>query len=176
MKFLNIVLAVSGALAIPRDQQSAEIAHSAEDVCGRAENINMDKCKTDTEECIRKSLAEQELAALPPATWIFFWANIKTCGLLKQIQQENMTVKNFVALHGSDASKIECQVEEGSVLHCDEWSPANPGPCLGEPNDCHPFSELPELCAKAGGCKTCESELVSRFGGTPGSIKCELEK
>lgn len=89
MKFPTVLLAVSGALAIPQGQQSDAIARRAQVLCGRAENINMSQCKTDTEKCIADSLAEKKLDSVPSPADSIFWGHVRDCGLGKQIGSKN---------------------------------------------------------------------------------------
>ncbi|EFY97576.2 hypothetical protein X797_002746 [Metarhizium robertsii] len=183
MKFPTVLLAVSGALAIPQAQQSDDIARRAQVLCGRAENINMSQCKTDTEKCITDSLAEKKLDRVPSPADFIFWGNVRTCGLGKQIGSKNSTPQNFVALNNGVFTLISgCEVQNGNTFYCNEWIKGNPGSCNSEDKDCYPMSMLPELCAEAGVCKKCEYGLSNRSGFgkragfSPNTIYCEMEK
>ncbi|KFG85272.1 hypothetical protein MANI_114877 [Metarhizium anisopliae] len=186
MKFPTVLLAVSGALAIPQAQKSDDIARRAQVLCGRTENINMSQCKTDTEKCIADTLAEKKLDRVPSPADSIFWGNVKRCGLGKQIGSQNSTPQNFVALNNGILTLIsDCEVqnsENGNSFFCNEWIKGNPGSCNIEEKGCYTMSMLPEFCAEAGVCKNCayglsnRSGFGKRAGFSPNTIYCEIEK
>lgn len=98
MKSLSIVLAAFAALALARDPPSDdELNRQAEQICGRLENINMDKCKSDTKDCVTSALDRKVSAEIEKGDEVF-WRHIRSCTVSKNINGNgNVSSNCFIA-------------------------------------------------------------------------------
>ncbi|QLI71886.1 uncharacterized protein G6M90_00g084540 [Metarhizium brunneum] len=164
MKSLSIVLVTFAALALARDPPSDdELNRQAEKICGRLENINMDKCKSDAKDCVTSALDRKSPSEIENGDEVF-WRHIRECTVSRNINGNGDSPKNFVAAF-DDSMRFICEPPaKGNKMDCVfifrkmvEKDCANRG--------CRFPRELPHFCAKLGGCEECEHGAGDKTNG-----------
>ncbi|KAM3548437.1 hypothetical protein ARSEF4850_009413 [Beauveria asiatica] len=165
MKSLRIVLATLAALALARDPPSDdELNRQAEQICGRLENINVDKCKSDTKDCVTSALDRKVPAEIEKGDEVF-WRHIRSCTVGKNLNGDGDSPKNFVAAF-DDGLRFICEPPaKGNDMDCVLiFRERVEKDCANQ--DCRFPRELPEFCAKLGGCEECEHGISNRSDGS----------
>ncbi|KAM3564172.1 hypothetical protein MY1884_000914 [Beauveria asiatica] len=143
MKSLSIVLATLAASALARDFPSDdELNRQAERICGRLENIDVDKCKSDTKHCVIDALDRKVPDEIERGDEVF-WGFILSC-----------TVAHNFNIDG-DGNDMDCVFIFKKNVEED---------CANQ--DCRFPRELPEFCAKLGGCEECVHGLSDKSDGS----------
>ncbi|KAM3549854.1 hypothetical protein ARSEF4850_008636 [Beauveria asiatica] len=182
MKSLSIVLATLAASALARDFPSDdELNRQAEQICGRLENIDVDKCKSDTKHCVTDALDRKVPDEIERGDEVF-WGFIRSCTVAHNFNIDGDSPKNFVASF-DDSLRFVCEPPaKGNDMDCVFIFKKNvEEDCANQ--DCRFPRELPEFCAKLGGCEECvhgisdksDGSLEDKFPGA-GPFSCILRQ
>ncbi|KAG8414613.1 hypothetical protein J3459_014204 [Metarhizium acridum] len=166
MKSPSILLVACAGLALARDPPSDdEMNRQAAEICARMEKIDVDKCKRDAKKCVTSALDRKVASEIERGDDVF-WSHIRQCTVFSNLNADGDTPKNFVAAFGDDGLRFVCDPPaNGSDLDCVFISKDRVAKdCVNQ--DCRIPRELPDVCAKSGGCETCEHGASFRSEGS----------
>ncbi|KAF5138936.1 hypothetical protein E5D57_002725 [Metarhizium anisopliae] len=101
----------------------------------------MDKCKSDTKDCVTSALDGKSAAEIEKGDEEF-WRNIRVCTVFRNINGDG------------DGNKMDCVFIFRNRVEKD---------CANQ--DCRFPRELPDFCAKLGGCEECEPGASDKYNG-----------
>lgn len=88
MKYFILLLAACGSLAARREYPSAsDISRHAQEICGKAENIDDEQCKRGFDYCVKEYMArERKKKGRTTISDEQFWYTMGRCGIRKILE------------------------------------------------------------------------------------------